>query len=78
MMDKLSALTVIQVPIAKQKDYLHRLVLVTEDISAYEGVILQLQQTQILEEYVKGDNTVLLDLHLLEIAHLVHFVVQHN
>jgi len=33
MQDKLSVLTVIQAHIAKLKDYLHRLVFATEDIS---------------------------------------------
>lgn len=67
-------LTVIQGPIAKQKDWINRLVCATEDISALERVLQQLQ----MEEYVQRDSTVLLVLHSLEIAHLVHIVVQHS
>ena len=71
-------LTVTQGPIAKQKDWINRLVCATEDISALERVLHQLQQTLRLEEYVQRDSTVLLVLHSLEIAHLVHIVVQHS
>lgn len=78
MLSKQSALTVTQALIVKQKDCLRRQVLVMEDISVLERVTQLVLQILKLEESAKGDSTVLLVLHLQEIAHLVHFVAPHS
>jgi hypothetical protein len=78
MLSKLSALTVTQAHIAKQKDCLHRQVFAMEDISALERVPLLVLQILRLEESVPGDSTVLLVLHSQEIVLLVHSVVPHS
>jgi hypothetical protein len=78
MLSKLSALTVTQAHIAKQKDCLRQQVFVMEDISVLERVPLLVLQILRLEESVPGDSTVLLVLHSQEIVLLVHFVVPHS